>query len=303
MAGTEGPLILREGGYTYVKSPVDWLAIDVLAVLTVLWILGTLWYKGVKQANLMRYPQIEALITYPEWDQKLLRNKPSIGAKAIPLFFKVLFYDVLAMNILKCERGKSAAEVVHTRGAKRTAKLMMVWGFVFAGISTTLAFLTFEPNYIVLDLTHPARIFGMLGGVLIIVGSLLWLSVRYKEANYRGVWDLIGADYLPVIIFLIGVSGFALQAAIYLYGMELMNNGEVSPATWAFFVASTHFHAIPIAMFFILFFWTKANHIVYRIFWRIYEYADKDFAGKNTRLPPSDLHPLNKTGKQIQPGY
>jgi hypothetical protein len=64
-----------------------------------------------------------------------------------------------------------------------------------------------------------------------------------------------------------------------------------------------HFHAVPVAAFFWLFFWTKADHIIYRIFWRIYDYADKELAGPNTRLPPTTLKPLNKTGKEIQPGY
>jgi hypothetical protein len=40
----------------------------------------------------------------------------------------------------QCEYGKSEREVVRTRTAKRAAKLLMVWGFVFAGISTTLAY-------------------------------------------------------------------------------------------------------------------------------------------------------------------
>ncbi|MEM0111925.1 MAG: hypothetical protein QXK90_04095, partial [Candidatus Parvarchaeota archaeon] len=240
---------------------------------------------------------------------RLIREKPGIGAKAIPLFFKVLFVDILAMNIFKCEYGRSAPEIVRTKGAKRAAKLLIVWGFIFAGASTVLTtVLTYSipqgrpyyypHDYIVLDVTHPARILGIISGILIIIGSLIWLSVRYKEANYRGVWDLIGADYLPVIVLLIGISGFVLQAALYAY--------SISPsdlATRAFLIFSIHFHAIPVAMFFILLFWTKADHIIYRIFWRIYEYADKSFAGEKTRLPPTTLHPLNKTGKEIKPGY
>jgi len=285
--------------YTCVESPVDWLAIDVLAIATVLWILFTFWYKGVRAYNVVRYPQIHIMIAYPEWERKLLREKPKIGAgRAIAAFFRTLFVDALAMGILKCEYGKSEREVVKTRTAKRVAKLLMVWGFVFAGISTTLAYLTFPHNKIVLDLYHPARVFGMLGGVFMVVGALIWLSVRYREVNYGGGrwWDLTGADYLPVMVLLLGVSGFVLQAAIlaWAYGW---------PGAEAFLIFATHFHAVPVAAFFWLFFWTKADHIVYRILWRIYDYADKELAGANTRLPPTTLKPLNKTGKEIQPGY
>lgn len=285
--------------YTCVESPVDWLAIDVLAIATVLWILFTFWYKGVRAYNVVRYPQIHIMIAYPEWERKLLREKPTIGAgRAIAAFFRTLFVDALAMGILKCEYGKSEREVVKTRTAKRVAKLLMVWGFVFAGISTILAYSTFEHNKIVLDLYHPARVFGMLGGVFMVVGALIWLSVRYREVNYGGGqwWDLTGADYLPVMVLLLGVSGFVLQAAIlaWAYGW---------PGAEAFLIFAIHFHAVPVAAFFWLFFWTKADHIVYRILWRIYDYADKELAGANTRLPPTTLKPLNKTGKEIQPGY
>jgi hypothetical protein len=285
--------------YTCVKSPVEWGAIDALAVITVLWVIITFFYKGVKGSNVMRYPQIHMMIPYAMWEKKLLAEKPAIGAgRAVAAFFKTLFVDVLAMGILKCEHGRSEREVVRTRTAKRAAKLLMVWGFVFAGISTTLAYLMFPHDMIVLDLHHPARIFGMLGGVFMIIGALIWLSVRYKEVRYGEMrwWDLIGADYLPIMILLLGISGFVLQAAIlaWAYGW---------PGAEAFLWFAVHFHAVPVAAFFWLFFWTKADHIVYRIFWRIYDYADKELAGPNTRLPPTTLKPLNKTGKEIQPGY
>ncbi|RFA96321.1 hypothetical protein [Pyrobaculum aerophilum] len=285
------------GPYQCVESPVDWFIIDVLAIITVLWIIATFLYKGVKQYNVTRYPQMQIIIPYGQWESKLLANKPPMGAgRVISAFFKTLFVDVLAMNILKCEFGKSEKEIVRTRTAKRVAKLLMVWGFVFAGIATTVAYITFPHNMIVLDFTHPARIAGMLGGVFMVVGALIWLSVRYKEVNYRGIWDWLGAEYLPIMVLLLSISGFVLQGAILAWAYY----GE---AAEAFLTFAIHFHAIPVALFFWAFFWTKADHIVYRIFWRIYEYADKELAGANTRLPPATLKPLNKTGKEIQPGY
>jgi len=285
--------------YTCVVSPVEWEVIDVLAIATVLWIVATFLYKGVRLHNVARYPQIHMMIPYAKMERGLLSEKPKMGAgRIISAFFKTLFIDVLAMGILKCEYGRSEREEVKTRSAKRVAKLLMVWGFIFAGISTTIAYFTFPPNHIVLELHNPARIFGMLGGVFMVAGALIWLSVRYKEVNYRGRWwwDLIGADYLPIMVLLLAVSGFVLQAAILAWAYEW-------PGAEAFLWFAVHFHAIPIAAFFWLFFWTKADHIIYRIFWRIYDYVDKELAGPNTRLPPTTLKPLNKTGKEIQPGY
>jgi hypothetical protein len=152
--------------YTCVESPVEWIAIDALAILTVFWIIISFVYKGVKGRNVMRYPQIHMMIPYPEWEKKLLAEKPAMGAgRVVAAFFKTLFVDVLAMGILKCEYGRSEREVVRTRTAKRIAKLLMVWGFVFAGISTALAYLMFPHNKIVLDLSHLARASACWAGV------------------------------------------------------------------------------------------------------------------------------------------
>ena len=147
-----------------------------------------------------------------------------------------------------------------TRKAKRTAKLLMVWGFVFAGISTTLAYLMFPHNMIVLDLTHPARIFGMLGGVFMIVGALVWFSARYKEAKYAGPFtpakfDWIGADYLPLMVLLLGVSGFVLQGAILAYASM---GGAAEPCLYF----AVPFHALHDAEFLWLLLWTKADQII-----------------------------------------
>jgi len=288
------------GTYNFVESPVDWLAIDILAAITVLWILITLWYKGVRQSNIARFPQIEIMIPYAEWDRRLLREKPPIGAgRAIAYFFKTLFVDVLAMEIFKCEYGRAPAEIVKTKGAKRAAKLLIVWGFIFAGASTALGYFTYPHNMIVLDLWHPARALGVIAGILMIIGALIWLPVRYKEAQYKGIWDWLGAEYLPFMVLLLGISGFILQIAIYMWAY---NPGDAAVSAFRYF--AEHFHAIPVALFFWAFFWTKANHIVYRIFWRIYEYADKRHAATYiSRLPPTTIKVVNKTGKEIQPGW
>lgn len=291
--------VISCGSYQCIASPVDWTAIDVLAFLTVIWIIVTFIYKGLRQYKVMRYPQIQMVIPYARWETALVKEKPPIRAgAAVKYFFVTLFKDVLAMGILKCEAGLTDAEVVRTGKAKRAAKLMIVWGFIFAAISTTLAYLTFPHNEIVLNLTNPARVFGMIGGVLMIVGSLLWLSVRYKEVNYRGWWHWLGAEYLPFLVLLIGISGFVLQAALLAYAAS-----PDSTAAVAFLWFAVHLHAIPVALFFWAFFWTNADHIIYAFLWRIQEYADKEIAGAMTRLPPTNIPPLNKSGKEIQPGY
>lgn len=285
-------------GYMCVESPVDWFAIDVLAIVTVIWIIFTFFYKGVRQARVMRYPQINIMIPYNQWEKVLTMEKPRMGiGRIIKAFLRTLFIDVLAMEILMCKYGESEGELVRTRIPKRVAKLLIVWGFILAGLSTVLAYLEFPYNMIVLNLTTPARISGMTAGVLLILGSSIWLSVRYKEVNYRGIWDFLGADYLPVMVLLLAVSGFMLQAAIWVWAYS---SGGLLPYT--FLIVAIHFHAIVVAAFFWLFFWTKADHIVYRIFWRVYDYVDREIAGASYRLPSTTIKVMNRTGKDIQGG-
>jgi hypothetical protein len=286
-----------------VQSPVDWTAIDTIAIIAVIWLIATFVYKGIRQHNVAKFPQISIMVPFSQWGEMLVRRKPPLSAGAAAAgFFKTIFVDVLGMNIFKCVQPymKSPPELVRTRISKRAAKLLIVWGFILAAIATVINFVTLPHNCIPIRLDHPVRIFGVLAGILLIIGSSLWLAVRYKEVRYRGVWDMIGAELLPVLILLIAVSGFVLQAAIYLYYLEWPS---VSWATRGFLYFAEHFHAVPLALLVFFFFWTKADHIVYRIFWRIHEYGYQPVAGRaNSRLPPRDLRPLVKS-RELQPGY
>lgn len=296
-----GPNLFKDtsSGYIYVVSPVDWTLIDVLAAITVVFLLFAFFYKGVGQRRVLRYPQIQIAIPYSQWETKLISQKPPMGAgKVIAALIRTIFVDALAMDILKCQYGRAPGEIVATRVAKRAAKLMIIWGFIFAAVSTTLAYLMFPHNMIALNLNSPPRIFGMIGGVLMIVGAALWLGVRYKEVRYKGVWDLLGAEFLPLMVLLLGISGFLLQAAIYIWAFN-----QTALAAEAFLWTAIHFHAIIVALFFWALFWTNGEHIVYQIFWRMYEYIDRENAGRNTRLPPTNIKHVNRTGKEIQPGY
>ncbi|MGC9119544.1 MAG: hypothetical protein ACP5I3_11245, partial [Thermoproteus sp.] len=165
-------------GYIYVKSPVDWALIDVLAYITVAFLIFAFLYKGIGQRRALRFPQIQMVIPYAEWERRLVSQKPPLGAgRTLAALIRTVFVDALAMEILKCEHGKAPAEVVKTRIAKRAAKLMIIWGFIFAAISTTLAFVMFPHNMIALNLDSPPRLFGMIGGVLMVAGASIWLAV------------------------------------------------------------------------------------------------------------------------------
>lgn len=116
-------------------------------------------------------------------------------------FFTILFREVFAIQILRtCSK------------AKRASHLSIFWGFVFLGISTTLAFFT-NPANVVLPLYNPVKIFGNVGGVLIVAGFVGMFYSRYREG--APVFRLTRSDAFLLILFLAVVTGFVTQQTIY----------------------------------------------------------------------------------------
>lgn len=120
---------------------------------------------------------------------------------ALRSFFVVLFRDALATTVLDtCSR------------LKRVSHLAIFWGFVCLAISTTLAFVT-NPTNAILPLTHPVKLFGNAGGILVGVGFVMMFYVRYREQ--APIWRLTRSDVFMVTLFLTIITGFVTQQAIY----------------------------------------------------------------------------------------
>ena len=152
---------------------------------------------------------------------------------ALSAFFLVLFRDVFTTKVLDtCSR------------LKRVAHLALFWGFVFLGISTTLAFIT-NPTDVVLSLTNPVKLFGNTGGILIVVGFLAMFYVRYRER--APLSRLTRSDVFLVTLFLTVVTGFVTQEAVY----STSWSGWVSGTFWLHMVfVVTLLAAAPFTKFF-----------------------------------------------------
>ena len=125
---------------------------------------------------------------------------PSSGA-VTRSFATVLFRDVFTTQVLDtCSK------------LKRASHLAIFWGFAFLGISTTLAFIT-NPSNAVLPLTDPVKLFGNVGGVLVVVGFVFMFYVRYREQ--APIWSLTRSDVFMLTLFLTVVTGFVTQQAVY----------------------------------------------------------------------------------------
>ena len=123
---------------------------------------------------------------------------------ALRSFFTVLFRDVLTTKVLDtCSR------------VKRASHLALFWGFVFLAISTTLAFIT-DPTDVVLPLTDPVKVFGNVGGMLVVIGFIFMFYVRYREQ--APIWRLTRSDVFMTTLFLTVVTGFVTQQAVYSAG-------------------------------------------------------------------------------------
>lgn len=150
---------------------------------------------------------------------------------------------------------------------KALAHALVWWGFVFAAVSTILGFAfdkwisetTLIPGgklgpmgpYLVIGT-------GALGGVLIVVGFVLMLVVRWQGT--RPISEPAVTDFFLWVMFLVALSGFALM------GVEL-----VAPTNpWA---VSTAFsiHILLVAIMFATMPWTKFGHAVYMYIWQLYD--------------------------------
>ncbi len=126
----------------------------------------------------------------------------------------VLFRDVFTTKVLDtCSR------------LKRIAHLAIFWGFVFLGISTTLAFIT-NPTDIILPLTNPVKLFGNAGGTLVVMGFLAMFYVRYREQ--APLWRLTRSDVFMITLCMTVVTGFITQEAVY----STSGPGWVSGTFW-----------------------------------------------------------------------
>ncbi|MDG6899026.1 MAG: hypothetical protein JRN12_02695 [Nitrososphaerota archaeon] len=216
--------------------PVSNELIDLGSVVVLVFIVGGALYK-VRGGSLHHFNR---------WSLKATNG---IAQSTTPLkttlnaFLTVLFRDVFATRVLdNCNR------------IKRIAHLALFWGFVFLGVSTTLAFIT-NPTDVILPLTDPVKLFGNAGGILVVAGFVSMFYVRYREK--APIWRLTRSDVFMVTLFLTVITGFVTQEAIY----STSGSGWVSGTFWLHMVFVTtllatapftkFFHAIskPVSIF------------------------------------------------------
>ena len=138
----------------------------------------------------------------------------------------VIIREGLFQLRLKCQKGNNYRYLAH---------LSIFWGFVltFAATGTHFMWLILypeakEPSYV----TNIARILGIIGGVLLIYGSIYYIVHRAKRDEEYAKRSFLPDWWLLSLIIIIGVTGFFTTIGIYAniplltyasYGLHLLS--------------------------------------------------------------------------------
>ena len=176
--------------------PVANIFIDAGSIVVLGFVVAGVAYK-VKGGSVRHFDRWDVL----KGSSKAAEEAASVTGVVLKSFFSVLFRDVFTTKVLDtCSR------------LKRVSHLALFWGFVFLGVSTTLAFIS-NPGNAILPLTSPVKLFGNAGGALVVAGFVFMFYVRYREQG--PIWRLTRTDFFMLILLLTVVTGFVTQQAIY----------------------------------------------------------------------------------------
>lgn len=133
---------------------------------------------------------------------------------------------------------------------------LTMWGFLGLLAATLLdyglALVGVKPTGTLVPIWYPVRLLGTLAGLALVYGTTLLIVDRLRRAN-RAALDSTLSDWLLLaLLWVTGVSGFALEIALYL----------PQPALWAYWVFLLHV-AVALELLLLAPF-TKFAHAAYR---------------------------------------
>ena len=153
----------------------------------------------------------------------------------------------------ECDTGDAAVPWFRRRGLVHA---VTVWGFLgllaATGLDYGLALLGIKETGTPVPIWYPVRLLGTGAGLLLVYGSTVLIIDRYRAAN-RSVRKSTTADWLLLgLLWVTGVTGFALELALYL----------PSAPAWGYWMFLVH---VAVAMELVLLApFMKLAHAVYR---------------------------------------
>jgi ferredoxin len=192
----------------------------------------------------------------------MVRNlRRAEGARAVsrrnclPAVWKTLATEVIGQHRYRSDCEPDAAER-HWYGRKWFVHASMLWGFLGLFLATALDYLlalvgvkavgTWVPIW------YPIRLLGTLAGILLVYGvsTVILRRLRKSEKTYGFTTPLDWA--FLVLLWLGGMTGFALELALYL----------PHPHAWNYWMLLAHL--VVVVELFILLPFSHFAHIVYR---------------------------------------
>ncbi len=153
----------------------------------------------------------------------------------------------------ECDTGDAALPWYRRRGLVHA---VTVWGFLgllaATGLDYGLALLGIKETGTPVPLWYPVRLLGTVAGLLLVYGTSVLIIDRYRTAN-RSVKRSTTADWMLLgLLWITGVTGFALELALYL----------PSAPAWGYWMFLLH---VAVAMEIVLLApFMKLAHAVYR---------------------------------------
>ena len=166
------------------------------------------------------------------------------------------------------DRCHTQALYVKKAARKRVAHLLIWWGFVLTGLATLIStFITvfvedvwpFYSRFVLGGSWSGAAVIvglGTLGGILIIIGSILMFAVRFRGEINR---TLVSTDIFLILVFGTALTGHLTQAALW------------GNAPWELKVAAFWSHMLFVILLFVLMPFTKFAHAIAVPIWLIYD--------------------------------
>lgn len=131
-----------------------------------------------------------------------------------------------------------------------------MWGFLglFAAtiLDYSLELLGLKPTGTWVPLWHPVRLLGTIAGLFLVYGTSLAIFNRLRKSDETTAYSSISDWSFLALLWLTGVSGFALEIALYL----------PQPAIWAYWTLLGHI-TVAVELLLLLPF-TKFAHAMYR---------------------------------------
>lgn len=161
-------------------------------------------------------------------------------------YLTVLFLDVTTTRVLRT-----------CRTAKWYSHVLIFWGFVCLSIATTLAYFM-KPEGTILPLDHPVKIFGNVGGALLILGAVAMFFVRFQQSG--SPFNLTRGDFFLLALLLTGLTGFGIELSIYTFGRV----GWITTASY-------WIHMGLVTTLLVTAPYSKFIHALYKPSWLVYE--------------------------------